>query len=463
MSSKTDFLVIGSGIAGLTFAVKTAERFPDRKVTIITKADEDESNTKYAQGGVAAVWNMSTDSLDKHIADTLDAGDGLCNLEVVKAVVTEGPLRIREIIEWGTQFDKDETGEYHLGKEGGHTAHRVLHHKDATGKEIERALLAQAHALPNIELFTHHFVIDKPSTQANPELDPHWSDKIGHSSVEFIRKNAGNPFFLYMAFSAIHDPLIEKADSIEKWRKHPDSALPENNPIIGTMLARLDKNVGKVLDVLDELKLTEKTMVIFYSDNGGLARNNVVYFMDFYPEGEKLRIAKQTPFREGKGWLYEGGIRVPLVIRWPGVVNKGSVSHEVVSSYDFMPTFCDLLGVSEPPDMDGASLLPYLKTGNDFPQRSHFWNFPHYHNGPPCAVIRNGKWKLIEWYEPSLTGKTDTAYELYDLENDPGETTNLAGTHKSKTIALAGELQKWREDVGAQVPVVNEKFEGSEN
>lgn len=160
MSSKTDFLVIGSGIAGLTFAVKTAERFPDRKVTIITKADEDESNTKYAQGGVAAVWDMNTDSLDKHIADTLDAGDGLCNLEVVKAVVTEGPMRIREIIEWGTQFDKNDSGEYHLGKEGGHTANRVLHYKDATGKEIERALLAQAHTLPNIELFTHHFVID---------------------------------------------------------------------------------------------------------------------------------------------------------------------------------------------------------------------------------------------------------------------------------------------------------------
>lgn len=160
MSNRTDFLVIGSGIAGLTFAVKTAERFPDRTVTIITKADEDESNTKYAQGGIAAVWNPTTDSVDKHVADTLDAGDGLCNLDVVKAVVTEGPIRIQEIIEWGTQFDKDETGEYHLGKEGGHTAHRVLHHKDTTGKEIERALLARAHALPNIEIYTHHFVID---------------------------------------------------------------------------------------------------------------------------------------------------------------------------------------------------------------------------------------------------------------------------------------------------------------
>lgn len=160
MTNRTDFLVIGSGITGLTFAVKTAERFPSRKVTIITKADEDESNTKYAQGGVAAVWNFDDDSFDKHVADTLDAGDGLCNLEVVEAVVKEGPQRIREIIEWGAQFDKDDSGEYHLGKEGGHTANRILHFKDATGKEIERALINHAHSLPNIEILTHHYVID---------------------------------------------------------------------------------------------------------------------------------------------------------------------------------------------------------------------------------------------------------------------------------------------------------------
>jgi arylsulfatase A len=305
---------------------------------------------------------------------------------------------------------------------------------------------------PDKQGFTHHFVIDKPSIQANPELDAHWSDKIGSSSVEFIRENAGKPFFLYMSFSAIHDPLIERADSVEKWRKHPDSTLPENNPIIAAMLARLDKNVGKVLDVLDELKLAEKTIVIFYSDNGGLAINNVVYFLDYYPEGEKMRIAKQTPLREGKGWLYEGGIRVPLAIRWPGVVDKGLLSHEVVSSYDFLPTFCDLLGVTEPPDIDGVSLLPYLKTGNDFPQRSHFWHFPHYHNGPPCAVIRNGKWKLIEWYEKSLLGEKEQAYELYNLEADQGETTNLADSLKTLTEQLAGQLQQWRATVNAQMP-----------
>jgi L-aspartate oxidase len=135
---KTDFLVIGSGIAGLTFALKTAKRFPDKKVIIITKAEEEETNTKYAQGGIAAVWDFEKDSFDKHIEDTMIAGDGLCNREIVEIVVKEGPERVREIINWGTDFDKTKTGEYSLGKEGGHSEFRVLHHKDITGKEIEK-------------------------------------------------------------------------------------------------------------------------------------------------------------------------------------------------------------------------------------------------------------------------------------------------------------------------------------
>ena len=160
MATHTDFLVIGSGIAGLSYAVKIAERFPDKKIIIITKGDEDESNTKYAQGGIAVVSDLKVDNFEKHVADTLDAGAGLCDLEAVKTVVTEGPQRVQDIIDWGTQFDKTASGTYHLGKEGGHTENRVLHYKDMTGKEIERALLAKVHSIPNIEMFTHHFVID---------------------------------------------------------------------------------------------------------------------------------------------------------------------------------------------------------------------------------------------------------------------------------------------------------------
>ncbi|HEU4609354.1 MAG TPA: FAD-dependent oxidoreductase, partial [Chitinophagaceae bacterium] len=157
---QTDFLVIGSGIAGLSFALKAAQEFPDKKILVVTKTQADETNTKYAQGGVAGVWDAEKDSFEKHIEDTLISGDGLCNEEVVEIVVKEGVDRIREIIEWGARFDKEADGEYKLGKEGGHSEYRILHHKDVTGKEVERAMLSAVEAHPNIEIVKHCFVVD---------------------------------------------------------------------------------------------------------------------------------------------------------------------------------------------------------------------------------------------------------------------------------------------------------------
>lgn len=157
---QTDFLVIGSGIAGLTYALKAAQRCPDRKITVITKTVEDETNTKYAQGGVAVVNDLAHDSFKKHIEDTLIAGDGLCNEKIVEIVVKEGPQRVQEIIELGAEFDKNPEGNFSLGREGGHSENRVIHYKDVTGKEIERALLAAIHKQKNIELITHCYVVD---------------------------------------------------------------------------------------------------------------------------------------------------------------------------------------------------------------------------------------------------------------------------------------------------------------
>ncbi len=157
---QTDFLVIGSGIAGLTYALKVAQDCPDKKITILTKAQSDETNTKYAQGGIAGVMDFDNDSFNKHIEDTLIAGDGLCNLKIVEIVVKEGVERIEEIIGWGAKFDKDKDGDYALGREGGHSEFRILHHKDVTGKEMERALLDEIKTKTNIELITHCFVLD---------------------------------------------------------------------------------------------------------------------------------------------------------------------------------------------------------------------------------------------------------------------------------------------------------------
>ncbi|HVU57484.1 MAG TPA: L-aspartate oxidase [Puia sp.] len=157
---KTDFLVIGSGIAGLSYALKVAQHHPDKKILVITKTRADETNTKYAQGGIAGVTDLENDSFDKHIQDTLIAGDGLCNPHTVEIVVKEGPERIQEIIDWGTRFDKDSGGEFKLGREGGHSEFRILHHKDVTGREIERALLETVGKQPNITIIKHWFVLD---------------------------------------------------------------------------------------------------------------------------------------------------------------------------------------------------------------------------------------------------------------------------------------------------------------
>ncbi|HEU4716879.1 MAG TPA: L-aspartate oxidase [Bacteroidia bacterium] len=156
MQRQTDFLIIGSGIAGLTFALKVAAH---GKVMMITKSNEDESNTKYAQGGIAAVM-YKPDSYEKHIKDTLICGDGLCDEEVVRMVITESTERVMELAEWGARFDKTPEGDYELAREGGHSEHRILHHKDITGYEIERALLSQVHTHPDIEILDHHYAVE---------------------------------------------------------------------------------------------------------------------------------------------------------------------------------------------------------------------------------------------------------------------------------------------------------------
>ena len=182
--------------------------------------------------------------------------------------------------------------------------------------------------------------------------------------------------------------------------------------------------------------------LIFFSDNGGLETD-----------------AAQTPLKRGKGWFYEGGIREPFIVRWKAKIKPQTISTSMVSSIDFLPTFLELAGINGMPrNVDGKSMVPILNNPAAEIHQALFWHFPHYHNGPPCGTVRDGNWKLIEWYEKSLLGDREHAFELYNLEEDEGETINLADSLKAKTEELANELQKWREDVNAQMMVPNPSY-----
>jgi L-aspartate oxidase len=157
---QTDVLIIGAGVGGLSTAIRIAMARPELKITVLTKTDEGESNTRYAQGGVAAVWDLKIDSYNKHIEDTLDAGDGLCDPEIVEIVVKEGPDRVRDLIDWGARFDKGHHEDYDLGREGGHSENRILHYKDLTGWEIQRTLLEKSKTFPNLTIHEHYFAVD---------------------------------------------------------------------------------------------------------------------------------------------------------------------------------------------------------------------------------------------------------------------------------------------------------------
>ena len=290
MQKKVDFLVIGSGIAGLSYALKVA---PHGKVYIITKADEDESNTKYAQGGIAAVMH-DPDTFEKHIQDTLICGDGLCDEKVVRMVVYESQERIKELIEWGANFDKSSSGEYDLGREGGHSENRILHHKDVTGREIERALLNQIHNHPNIEIATHHFAIDiitqhhlgKPVTHETKDISCYGVyalntktgkiDTIIAKSTLMATGGAGN------VYSATTNPVIATGDGIamvyrakgaitnmEFIQFHPTALYaPHLKPAF--LISEAVRGAGAVLKTMDGKEFMQK-----YDERGSLAPRDI--------------------------------------------------------------------------------------------------------------------------------------------------------------------------------------------
>lgn len=299
---------------------------------------------------------------------------------------------------------------------------------------------------PDRQGFAESFITHKPTKSNDPEKDAHGVEAITQRALQFLEKHRDRPFFLELAHNSIHSPIMAPRALVEKYRRRPGSDRRENNPVIGAMMEIFDDSIGRVIARLDALGLRENTLVIFYSDNGGL-----------------LGDAAQTPFRGGKAQLYEGGIRVPLIMRWPGVTAAGRVSAFAATSVDFYPTFLELSGrpAGAGAPLDGVSLASLIRGGAAPERGAIYWHYPHYHaagDGGPAGAIRAGDWKLIEYYEHTLTGE-GRAPELFNLRDDSAETRNLAASEPKRVAALRAQLASWRQSVGAQMPTINPAYD----
>lgn len=265
------------------------------------------------------------------------------------------------------------------------------------------------------------------------------TDTLTDKAVEFIEANKDKPFFLYLSHHAVHTPIQAKKELIEKYKKKTGDDI-HNNPTYAAMVESVDESVGKVLDKLDELALADDTVVFFYSDNGGYGN-----------------ATSMAPLRGSKGMLYEGGIRVPLIVRRPGVTKPGSKCDVPVIGIDFYPTMLEMAGVRRPGKhiLDGESIVPLLKGRDKLKRKAIFWHFPAYlepynekqkpWRTTPAGAVRTGDWKLIEFFE-------DGKIELYNLKDDIGEKNNLADSNGGKAKELHDLLLKWRKNIGAPVP-----------
>lgn len=300
---------------------------------------------------------------------------------------------------------------------------------------------------PGSQGFDDVLTTRKPNSKSNPKKDPHHIDQITDRSIAFIKASKDKPFFCYVPHNAIHSPELEHPDLIAKYAAKPGADRHKNKPVHAAMVEHLDSGIGRILRTLDELKIADNTVVIYFSDNGALDKDqNVV-----------------KPLRGAKASLYEGGIRVPLVVRWPGVVKPGSTCDVPVISTDFFPTLVEAVGLKgNDPSVDGESLLPLLKQTGELNRKAIFWHYPHYHSSgiAPSGAIRMGDYKLIEWFEKSIDDiHIEDALELFNLKDDIGEQNNLAKKMPDKTAELYHVLKTWRESVNAQEMIKNPEYD----
>jgi arylsulfatase A-like enzyme len=270
------------------------------------------------------------------------------------------------------------------------------------------------------------------------------SQLLTDEAIKFVDDNRQRPFFLYLPHVAVHIPLAAKPEIQAKYERQP---LPppgrQRNPLYAATIEDLDTNIGRLLGRLKELGLEKNTVVIFTSDNGGLA----------VEEGPNTPATSNAPLREGKGFLHEGGIRVPLIVRWPGHVPEGSTCSTPVCGVDLFPTVLDFCGLQAPHPVDGVDLRPLLEEHGTIQRDALYWHMPHYTNqgGKPGGAVRQGDYKLVELYEQGRR-------ELYNLKNDFREINNLAEEMPERVEQLAARLAAWRTAVGAQMNAPNRDY-----
>jgi arylsulfatase A-like enzyme len=268
------------------------------------------------------------------------------------------------------------------------------------------------------------------------------TDREATEVGRFIEANRSRPFFAYVPHYAVHTPVQAKKETVERFRETARADAPQHNAAYAAMISNLDDNVGRMLGFLENAGLADRTVVILTGDNGG-----------FLPSTNS-----NLGLRAGKGSAYEGGVRVPLIIRWPGVTKPGSVCDIPVIGTDLFPTVLEAAGVSPPRrSVDGVSLMPLLRSGGSgrgWKRSSLFWHYPHYHPGgaTPYSAVREGDWKLIEFHE-------DGRCELYDLRRDPEERDDLAKREPARLRQLQSRLHAFRREVRAQMPVPNPDYD----
>jgi len=281
------------------------------------------------------------------------------------------------------------------------------------------------------------------------------TDRLTDESLKFIEANRDKPFLLYLSHYAVHTPIESKPALTDKYKAKAENLpatdgqrsvgvygryntrLVQDNPAYAGMVQSVDESIGRVMKKLEESGVADNTALIFMSDNGGLST--------VPREGPTANL----PLRAGKGWLYEGGIREPMFIKWPGVVKEGSVCDEPVTSTDFYPTMLEMAGLGLMPEqhIDGVSLMPLLKNKGKLNRKAIYWHYPHYHGSGnrPSGAVRAGDYKLIEWYE-------DNSVELYNLKSDIGEKHDLVKEMPEKAAELQGMLGRWLKQMNAKMP-----------